>query len=614
MMKRIWRYWLLGVLSLWAVAGMAQYPVKWEVHTVNWSPGYCYYDETFKRDSLYVNNRLIEIGVDLEALDSRRYIMAFYQCPSVVITTDYGESWKRIFDFGGSTRVGNVEMHVVDVEWVTPQVVYILIDSVEVFGDRTSTVLLRSRDGGESFEAIPIWTRAQTQQSGWELRPIDISFADSLNGIMGCHSDGREEGERPVLLYTTDGGDSWDTVDAVRGILLMAKSTNVPAWTDSDYLKALAPGHWVVFTWDSVFQTTDWGETWERVNWKEQIPKCQQPGCSFQEVEFVTKTTWFLSLRVRGQTIIEKSDLVVRTTDGGRTFETVLDTLPPTDPRGYEHPFMAPLRSICFADTLYGFAMGFEGKIWKTTDGGRSWVLEDNDLLEPPVNPFMRRIDECVCKARDTVMALAQYRWLRYNRQGILPMPVWASFEDPADPYQMITERPYVLRWHPVEGATWYQLRLVQVQKGGIRVLDIPIDTVLSDTSIVLDLPNGTLYFAYIRAGNEDVVSNWRETRFTVLIGYTGIGEEKEIGGRWRRTLVVPNPGDGTIRFRIPWSGEWTVALIGQLGERIEERSLGRRQAWETVTIDFSHQPSGFYLLYCRSDRGWWVEPVVIVK
>ena len=467
-MKRIWKYWLLGVLSLWAVAGMAQYPVKWEVHTVNWSPGYCYYDETFKRDSLYVNNRLIEIGVDLEALDSRRYIMAFYNCPSVVITTDYGESWKRIFDFGGSTRVGNVEMHVVDVEWVTPQVVYILIDSVEVFGDRTSTVLLRSRDGGESFEAIPIWTRAQTQQSGWELRPIDISFADSLNGIMGCLTPGRTQGY-PALLYTTDGGRTWDTVDALRGVLLMLGVTTAPAGFDSDYIKALAPGHWVVFTSKWVFQTTDWGETWERVNWKEQIPKCQQPGCSFQEVEFVTKTTWFLSLRVGEQNPVELSDLVIRTTDGGRTFETVLDTMPPSDPRGYEHPFIAPLRSICFADTLYGFAMGFEGKIWKTTDGGRSWELEDNDLLEPPVNPFMRRIDECVCKARDTVMALAQYRWLRYNRQGILPMPVWASFEDPAFPYQRITERPYVLRWHPVEGATWYQLRLVQVRWGGIR-------------------------------------------------------------------------------------------------------------------------------------------------
>ncbi len=213
MMKRIWRYWVLGVLSLWAVAGMAQYPVKWEIHTVNWSPGYCYYDTSFKQDSLYVNNRLIEIGIDLEALDSRRYIMAFYQCPSVVITTDYGESWQRIFDFGGSTRVGNVEMHVVDVEWVTPQVLYILIDSVEVFGDRTSTVLLRSRDGGESFEAIPIWTRAQTQQSGWELVPIDISFADSLNGIMGfIVVDGRKESDQ--CCYTQWTGE-------IAGIRLM---------------------------------------------------------------------------------------------------------------------------------------------------------------------------------------------------------------------------------------------------------------------------------------------------------------------------------------------------------------------------------------------------------
>jgi hypothetical protein len=63
----------------------------------------------------------------------------------------------------------------------------------------------------------------------------------------------------------------------------------------------------------------------------------------------------------------QERDVIRRTTDGGTTWQTQLDSLIPRT---------GGLRTLAFADRLHGLAIGDAGKIHRTSDGGEHWVQE----------------------------------------------------------------------------------------------------------------------------------------------------------------------------------------------------------------------------------------------
>ncbi|MCX6267011.1 MAG: T9SS type A sorting domain-containing protein [Bacteroidetes bacterium] len=59
------------------------------------------------------------------------------------------------------------------------------------------------------------------------------------------------------------------------------------------------------------------------------------------------------------------SGIILNTTDGGASWlATELET--------------SPLRSVCFPDSLNGYAVGLNGKILKTSDRGTSWQAQNS--------------------------------------------------------------------------------------------------------------------------------------------------------------------------------------------------------------------------------------------
>jgi hypothetical protein len=60
-------------------------------------------------------------------------------------------------------------------------------------------------------------------------------------------------------------------------------------------------------------------------------------------------------------------DVIYYTSDGGQTWETQLDTI--------LYPESGLTGGIYFANHYEGLAYG-EGKIWRTTDGGKNWINE----------------------------------------------------------------------------------------------------------------------------------------------------------------------------------------------------------------------------------------------
>lgn len=70
-----------------------------------------------------------------------------------------------------------------------------------------------------------------------------------------------------------------------------------------------------------------------------------------------SKTAWVTGQDGRG------SSMLLRTTDGGRTWKNMLET----------HRGSTIIQSVNFGDKVHGFAVGEEGLIYETTNGGANW-------------------------------------------------------------------------------------------------------------------------------------------------------------------------------------------------------------------------------------------------
>lgn len=68
-----------------------------------------------------------------------------------------------------------------------------------------------------------------------------------------------------------------------------------------------------------------------------------------------------------------KSGVVGKSTDGGNTWEVVLEA-------------DNILYGVRFKNELEGVAFGYSGRVWRTKDGGANWSLKENDPLYPVFN------------------------------------------------------------------------------------------------------------------------------------------------------------------------------------------------------------------------------------
>jgi hypothetical protein len=77
---------------------------------------------------------------------------------------------------------------------------------------------------------------------------------------------------------------------------------------------------------------------------------------------------WAVCSRLLHDNTQNGKEIIKHTTDGGNTWETQLDTL--------IQPYGMFLSSISFADKLTGGAIGLNGKLWLTKDGGITWTAD----------------------------------------------------------------------------------------------------------------------------------------------------------------------------------------------------------------------------------------------
>jgi photosystem II stability/assembly factor-like uncharacterized protein len=240
---------------------------------------------------------------------------------------------------------------------------------------RNGTVL-HTADGGKT------WAR---QNCGTDFMLVSIYFKDSQNGWA--------VGEEGMILYTTDGGKTWEKQKSPVPYILMkvffvtplkgwivTEQTHIlstedggKTWQvqfkDEDFiLKSISfcdPLHgWAVGEYGYIYSTKDGGKTWKKQAGHFEITKAADEivggNYLFDVVAVDPETAWAVGI----------DGTVTKTTDGGKTWQNVVTGVPKT-------------KLFCVAsDRTDTILFGGDGTFLSSTDKGKTWK---NPAFDPPI-------------------------------------------------------------------------------------------------------------------------------------------------------------------------------------------------------------------------------------
>lgn len=204
--------------------------------------------------------------------------------------------------------------------------------------------ILYTVDGGMSWDF---------QRSHTDFTLADIFFIDNQNGWA--------TGNEGIIIHTTDGGETW-----------VSQESPVSGYHAGIFFVTPMKG-WIVSDQTQILATKDGGKTWK---------------VQFKDVEFKLKAISFVD-ESNGWTAGEYG-YIYHTDDGGATWEHQGGYLrfneETADLEGGTF-----LYDVLAVDYMTAWAVGLDGRVTKTVDGGKTWT--DMDIGAPRTPLF--------CIARD---------------------------------------------------------------------------------------------------------------------------------------------------------------------------------------------------------------------
>lgn len=220
--------------------------------------------------------------------------------------------------------------------------------------------MLETVDGGAT------WRRLQRPT---EDTIRDVYFADERIGWIVCERSvyllKTKDEQRAYLMNTTDGGASWKRVNIKGG----DKDSNKDSDADARMVRAVftegGERGWIFGEGGALYTTRDHGATWAR----QTVPtrRLLLGGAFLSDDQ-----GWLVGA---GATLLQ-------TSDGGETWrEGRIASVGPEANGNSEASRNASLRfnAASFVDARHGWAVGANGSVYATRDGGRTWRAEDSN-------------------------------------------------------------------------------------------------------------------------------------------------------------------------------------------------------------------------------------------
>jgi len=327
--------------------------------------------------TIYVTDRFY----DVQALTKDRAFVVGYG-GKILETTDGGLTWTKR-DSG--TELALYDIHMADDRhgWIAGQ----------------EALILRTEDGGVT------WTRQESNALFEDPREPGVQQKLYLFGLWALDKDRAwAVGDRSVLVSTTDGGKTW-TASKVPMELDLSGGQSLAAADPILYDVAFTDPQtgWVVGEFGKILHTSDGGATWREQE------KSLMEGTGIIDLLDLPSLFGLHMKSAREGLAAGLEGHVARTTDGGATWRydpTEVD-VPLLDPlfRIVELPdgnawavgaagevlrrqpgeaawkraklgqdVLTWLRGISFSDPQHGWMVGGFGLIYRTTDGGKSWL------------------------------------------------------------------------------------------------------------------------------------------------------------------------------------------------------------------------------------------------
>lgn len=316
----------------------------------------------------------------------------------IVRTDDGGQSWETL-DSGVSNWLGDVQFVDANTGWAVGSAGTILHTtdggltwqmqsgavSVDLYGlffldDQKGWIglpdgVLRTTDGGST------WVKTGT---GVTVQVRDLQFFDANNGVLASKGDDPGDGE---ILLTSDGGETWTPANCDDDFLPCSRFRFLLALHFPNASFGVAVGGWVN---PDIFITNDGGANWSNVDtgFSFVVPDSvyfvdTEYGWAIDDGDMLRSTdggqTWSkqsgggndIQFLTRTQGFMATTNGIKASTDGGATWSTPDDFAPTT------------LRGVSFVNTsvmssTQGWAVG-SGTILHTTDGGDNWAVQWED-------------------------------------------------------------------------------------------------------------------------------------------------------------------------------------------------------------------------------------------
>ncbi|MGE0826973.1 MAG: WD40/YVTN/BNR-like repeat-containing protein [Candidatus Binatia bacterium] len=243
--------------------------------------------------------------------------------------------------------------------------------------------ILITTDGGKTWQAKP---------SGTDVALYNVEFVDEQNGWV-CGQDG-------LIIHTTDGGETWKKQETGVDVPILALS-----FVDKNH-------GWAVAQFATYLRTTNGGETWEEGRIEVSLEGVDVNATlamtdpTLYDIQFVDeKTGW----------MVGEFGKIYHSTDGGVTWTEQQNSL--LGQAGFTDALNLPTWfGVRFVNATEGIAVGIEGKIVKTTDGGNSWSFiaqdisaQSTDQLFAPV--WLDENDGWIVGASGRVLRLTDGKW-----------------------------------------------------------------------------------------------------------------------------------------------------------------------------------------------------------